>query len=65
VCECRAAVVALCNRQAPYLRRTSLRDKNEALERMAAVVANEREEVFAHLERLKLRMANKEIKVKR
>ena len=63
MCECRAAVVALCNRQARYLRRTSLRDKNEALERMAAVVANEREEVFAHLERLKLRMANKEIEV--
>ena len=52
------------SRQARYLRRENLRTKNEELERMAALVAAEHEEVFARLERLRLRMANEEIKVK-
>jgi predicted ATPase with chaperone activity len=53
------------SRQARYLRRVNLRTENKELERMAALVATEHEEVFVRLECLRLCMANKEIKVKR
>jgi hypothetical protein len=53
------------SRQARYLHRVTLRAENKKLERMAALVSAEHEEVFVRLERLRLRMANKEIEVKR
>ena len=53
------------SRQACYLHRVNLSAENEKLEQIAALAAAEHEEVSARLERLRLRVANKKIELKR